>query len=297
MRNISVHWHNCFEFDIVLQGSGVMLCNGKEYSVRRGMVCFLSPTDFHEYQNCDQMDLINIQFSENDLRFELLNQFISLRTNVVYADEAKLASIDQLCRLLGTMPREPQARIYDKNLLECLIVAFLNCCQRNETPSHETSRIQRAILYIHAHFKENPPMSEVAALYAYDPNYFCRLFKKSTGVSYKAYLRTLKLEYGMKLIRYTDLPIIEIAAACGYETQSHFNREFKARYQSPPSSYRKSNSKGRCPCRSISLWLFIQSIFPHSISMLEIGSVTAASNFSVIVSLPFSLAKYDSEAS
>lgn len=238
-QNISVHWHNCFEFDIVQQGSGVMLCNGKEHAVRRGMVCFMSPTDFHEYKNCDHMNLINIQFSENDISFELLHQFISLRTNVIYADETKLTSMEQLCQLLGAMTDEQQTRLYDKNLLECLIMTFLSCCQRNETPSYGPSRIQRAVLYIHAHFKENPLMSDVAQMYSYDPNYFCRLFKKSIGVSYKEYLRTLKLNYGMKLIRFTELPVIEIASACGYETQSHFNREFKAYYQSPPLAFRK----------------------------------------------------------
>lgn len=216
-----------------------MVCNGEEYPVRRGMVCFLSPTDFHEYKNCEHMELINLQFSENDLNVELLNQFLSLRTNVIYADETKLLSMEQLSRALGAMGEEPQARLYDKNLLECLIIAFLGCCIKNETTPREGDRIQHAILYIHAHFKENPRMSEVAKLLSYDPDYFCRLFKKSIGTSYKAYLRALKLDYGMKLIRFTDLPVIEVSAACGYETQSHFNREFKARYQAPPLSFRK----------------------------------------------------------
>jgi AraC-like DNA-binding protein len=82
-------------------------------------------------------------------------------------------------------------------------------------------------------------MAEIAHLYSYDPNYFCRLFRKSVGVSYKDYVRSLKLDYGMKLVRFTDLSITEIAANCGYETQTHFNREFKAHYKASPSSFRK----------------------------------------------------------
>lgn len=239
VQNISMHWHNCFEFDIIQSGSGIMICNGKEYSVERGMICFLSPTDFHEYKNCEQMKLIHLQFRETDLNPELFNQFLLLHTNVIYADDAKLLAMEQLWHLLGGISENFQARLYNKNLLECLILSFLDGVQKENPPCCKVGSIQRAIVYLHAHFKENPSMNDLARMLSYDPNYFCRLFKKSVGVSYKTYLRALKLDYSMKLIQFTDLPIIEIATACGYETQSHFNREFKARYQASPLSFRK----------------------------------------------------------
>jgi len=66
-----------------------------------------------------------------------------------------------------------------------------------------------------------------------------RLFKKTTGKSYKAYIKDLKLEYASSLLRATSLPIIEIAGHCGYATLSHFNREFKTRYGVPPTHFRK----------------------------------------------------------
>jgi hypothetical protein len=50
--DISLHWHNIYEFEIVLSGSGEMICNGKTWQLRRGMVCLLSPADFHEYRDC-----------------------------------------------------------------------------------------------------------------------------------------------------------------------------------------------------------------------------------------------------
>lgn len=216
-----------------------MICNGKEFPVNRGMVCFMSPMDFHGYQQCDQMDLINIQFSEGDISAHLLNQFVMQRSRVVYVDEAKFASMESLCQLLGSLHDGKQTRDYDKKLLECMIITFLSCCKQDASLNYSLSGIQRAVMYIHAHFKEDPSMQEVARLHAYDPSYFSRLFKKSVGVSYTAYIRNLKLDYGMKLIRFTDLPMVEVASACGYKTQTHFNRDFKARFQAPPSAHRK----------------------------------------------------------
>jgi len=239
LANISLHWHDCFEFDIAQQGAGTMICNGTEYPVERGMVCFMSPMDFHEYRQCDQMNLINIQFKESSITPELLNQFMLQHTHVIYVDESTFANIESLCQLLGTLKKGNQAKDYNRKILECLIILFLNGCKPSSPLRYESNNIQHAIMYLNSHFRENPSMTEIARLYSYDPNYFCRLFRKSVGVSYKDYVRSLKLDYGMKLVRFTDLSITEIAANCGYETQTHFNREFKAYYKASPSSFRK----------------------------------------------------------
>ncbi|MBR5782629.1 MAG: helix-turn-helix domain-containing protein [Clostridia bacterium] len=238
LANISLHWHDCFEFDIVQQGSGAMFCNGVEFPIMRGMVCFMSPMDFHEYRHCEQMNLINIQFKEGSISPELLNQFMMQHTQVIYVDEPTLANIESLCQLLGTLKGTRQAKDYDRKILECLIIMFLNNCKPSSTSHYGSSNIQHAVMYLNSHFRENPPMAKVAQMYSYDPNYFCRLFKKSVGVSYKDYVRKLKLNYGMKLVRFTDLSITEIASNCGYETQTHFNREFKAYYHAAPSTFR-----------------------------------------------------------
>ncbi len=218
-----------------------MICNGVEFSVTPGMVCFMSPMDFHEYRQCDQMNLINIQFKESSISPELLNQFTTQHTHVIYVDETTFENIESLCRLLGSL--QGNSKDYDSKILECLIIMFLKNCKPSATPCYASNNIQRAVMYLHSHFRENPSMAKVAQMYSYDPNYFCRLFKKSVGVSYKDYVRSLKLDYGMRLIRFTDLPIIEIASNCGYETQTHFNREFKAYYHASPSSFRNHNHR------------------------------------------------------
>ena len=45
--------------------------------------------------------------------------------------------------------------------------------------------------------------------------------------------------YARKLIKNTALSFTEISEKCGYETQSHFNREFKAYFGQTPTSMRR----------------------------------------------------------
>ena len=69
IKNSSMHWHDCYEIDIVLEGSGESICNGKTFSVKRGFISLLAPTDFHEYRTEEALELINIKFDGTEIDF------------------------------------------------------------------------------------------------------------------------------------------------------------------------------------------------------------------------------------
>ena len=238
LSDISLHWHNCYEFDIVLSGMGDTVCNGQSFHLKRGCISFLSPMDFHEYKNCDSLKLINVQFTANQIEASLLKYFTNISSNVVYSDEKTLVTIETLCELLGNLDSEKYDNDYNRHIIGCLITSFLKCCPMGTNYNLDTELIQKAVIYINTHFCENPKMNAIANMFHLSGTYFCRIFKKCVGMTYKEYLRKLKLEYGYKLIKNTDLSITDIATASGYETQSHFNREFKKYYLAPPTSFR-----------------------------------------------------------
>lgn len=238
LTNISMHWHDFYELDIVLSGKGEMVCNGQSYLVKTGFISFLSPSDFHEYRNCEEIKLINIKFSEADVDHELLRNFLNIKSNILYAEPERLAAIETLCSLIGTLESGKYTKDYNRKLIESLIILFLGRCSKKIGQDMESEIIQQAVMYMNAHFRENPKMSDIAELCHLNENYFCRLFKKCTGMNYKEYLKKIKLEYAYKLITNTALPITTIALNCGYETQSHFNREFKKFFNCTPTSFR-----------------------------------------------------------
>lgn len=238
LKNISVHWHDFYEMDIVLSGTGKTICNGQTFSVERGLISFLSPMDFHEYIDCEHLELINIKFTEKDIDYELLSNFTNIKSNIVYAKPERLESIEILCNLMNTLDSGKFTKDYNKKLMECMIIAFLGCCSQKTNRDFESEIIQKAVIYINAHFRENPKMREMAELCHLNENYFCRIFKKCVGMNYKEYVKKLKLDYALRLIMNTSLPITTIAINCGYDTQSHFNREFKSHFQKSPTHFR-----------------------------------------------------------
>ena len=68
-----------------------------------------------------------------------------------------------------------------------------------------------------------------------------RLVKKFTGHSFPFYLRELRIENAIEMLRSTDKPVTAIAGDSGFRSVSGFNSAFKKNTGYSPSDYRKQN--------------------------------------------------------
>lgn len=65
-----------------------------------------------------------------------------------------------------------------------------------------------------------------------------RLFRKHLHCSPGRYYRELRLEHARCLLHETDLPVTEIAFACGYNSTATFTKNFRSQFVSGPHAYR-----------------------------------------------------------
>lgn len=71
------------------------------------------------------------------------------------------------------------------------------------------------------------------------PGHLCRYFSKHFKCTISEYLRTIKVEKSLNLIRNSKYSMTEIAYICGFADQSHFTRCFKAITNVSPFHYRQ----------------------------------------------------------
>lgn len=84
-------------------------------------------------------------------------------------------------------------------------------------------------------------ITDIYGQYPVSRTAFSTEFKKLTGKKPIDYLIEKKIEYAKNLILTTDLSILEITNALGYDSTSAFIRKFKSIYGVPPLQYRKQN--------------------------------------------------------
>jgi AraC family transcriptional regulator len=99
-------------------------------------------------------------------------------------------------------------------------------------------QLRRVRDLIEARLAEEPSMVQLAAECNLSPRYFARAFKKSTGMPPHHWLIMRRLARARDLLEVTDMPLAEIATACGFCDQSHFTRIFTRYEGSSPGRWR-----------------------------------------------------------
>jgi len=98
--------------------------------------------------------------------------------------------------------------------------------------------IIRAKEYIHEHQTEELSLGQVAKAVNTSTFYFCKMFKKVTGINFTDYLSRVRIEKSKNLLLNPNLRVSEIAFEVGFQSLTHFNRVFKKILGQSPTEYR-----------------------------------------------------------
>jgi AraC-like DNA-binding protein/ligand-binding sensor protein len=102
----------------------------------------------------------------------------------------------------------------------------------------ESPVITRAKDYIQEHQSEKLSLGQVAKAVNMSAFYFCKMFKKVTGVNFTDYLSRVRIEKAKNLLLNPNLRVSEIAFEVGFQSLTHFNRVFKKLLGQSPTDYR-----------------------------------------------------------
>jgi AraC-like DNA-binding protein len=98
--------------------------------------------------------------------------------------------------------------------------------------------ITRAKEFIQQNQGEELSLSMVARAVNTSTFYFCKLFKKATGLNFTDYVSRVRIEKAKNLLLNPHLRISEIAYEVGFQSLTHFIRVFKKILGQSPTEYR-----------------------------------------------------------
>lgn len=107
-----------------------------------------------------------------------------------------------------------------------------------QTKNAEPPVITRAKEFIKANLKEDITLGQVAKSVNTSTYYFCKLFKRITGINFTDYVSRLRIESAKSLLLNPNLRVSEIAYEIGFQSLTHFNRVFKKIAGESPTEYR-----------------------------------------------------------
>ena len=240
-----LHTHDTMvEMELLVEGSGTQVLNGRSYSIRSGWFWLSRPQDFHEVDVPKGADILNIQFKPSVLSRELLGMLLDYEGDVclalpetVFSDFlGKMEVISEEYERDADFSTDVIKREIELMLLQVFRLLPIAPIRRDK--HMQNSLIERAILFMRSNFSESPSLSDAAEFVHLNADYFAAQFKKHIGKTYYAYLTDLKMEQAKKLTLETELPLSAVAFRCGFGDQSNFLRQFKRYFGCTPTQMR-----------------------------------------------------------
>ena len=103
--------------------------------------------------------------------------------------------------------------------------------------------VARAKQFIRDNQGEELSLDRVAKAVNMSSFYFCKKFKKATGINLMEYITRVRIEKSKNLLLNPNLRVSEIAYEAGFQSLTHFNRMFKRVLGSSPTDYRQQFSR------------------------------------------------------
>lgn len=129
----------------------------------------------------------------------------------------------------------------DRLAVDHLVLALLSQISRGEQTiarGLDTRRLAKIEARL-AQLEDGPAsVSDLAAGLGMSPRNLSRLYKATTGRTLTDRLREIQISRAKDLL-IGDLPLSEIALACGFGSQSHFSSVFRSRSGMTPGTYRR----------------------------------------------------------
>ena len=188
--------------------------------------CYLEPSVLaqiaHESVNPDRVELSLILKGADPLIYQI-DQALKADLEIdgigrrFYADSLTAALAAHL--LLHYSTRKHKLRSYDDGLPK--------------------DKLNQAIEYINTHLGENLSLLAIATKLDMSQYYFCRLFKRSTGLTPHQYLIQQRVERAKQLLKQPELTVTHIASKCGFANQSHLAKQFRQYTGVTPKQFRR----------------------------------------------------------
>jgi len=101
-----------------------------------------------------------------------------------------------------------------------------------------SDQVDAVLQYVHQHFDRRLSMADIAARQGMTPSTFSRFFKRSTGDTFVAFVRRLRIDYACRLLLDDSQSVAEVCFQVGYGNLSNFNRHFRRATGHTPRAYR-----------------------------------------------------------
>ena len=231
------HNHMFTQIEFIVGGSCKQTVNGNELECTDGTILLMFPQDVHQYTEFSgNVAQYNLCFADDMLHQEVLDTMYS--KNGVLCAKLEKESYNRIITCFRKLIHENSnpgllsSRII-RGLIQEIVIEVLRHAKSVKTKVGNPA-LRDALQYIRENFRHQITLYELSHTVHLTPQYFCKLFKQELGIAFHEYLRNMRLDYAMMLLKTTNMNITEICIESGFNSASNFTKIFKTRFGITP---------------------------------------------------------------
>ncbi|MBR2354240.1 MAG: helix-turn-helix transcriptional regulator [Clostridia bacterium] len=236
-RPVSAFFFVCSELSVLFRSED----DGSTLTAQQGDVVFIPQGirySAHAEGNIDEKTVtytVNLHLLDTDREEFLCSDRISVLTH--RKDQVHTRYLE---RLSDAFHRSSESRSMAKIKGEFFLLLDLLLSTSHEGESFYYP-IRKGAEAFCAEWNKNEKIEKYAQMSEVSVTYFYRCFRKWSGKSPVEYRNSLRLSHAESLLRCTNMRILEIAQAVGFDDPLYFCRIFSDAYGLSPHHYRKSH--------------------------------------------------------
>lgn len=260
-----LHTHDYIELAYVVSGEFRQKILGKDIVFQEGELCLIDKNCLHQDYLLNQSATILFLGIANDMFAEIMDGNITAQKIIMFLQPALLKQKD-LQQYLHFRPNEGAKAAIE----ECLCVLLKELYENTVGSRYvckgllmrifhilgtkyefSLSKEQRKTMnwlvfeevsdYIRQHYA-SITIQDLVDNFHFQEDYFNRLIKNKTGLTYSAYVQQFRLNEAERLLISSGKSIEEIAETIGYHNKGYFYKIFQERFGMTPSQYRRRES-------------------------------------------------------
>lgn len=256
MRSL-VHWHDDFEFLLVIGERMRYHVNDQMFTLHRGDVIFVNARQLHysiayEDEDCAFCVIVVHPACFSGVKVLGSRYVLPLITNrtlpmlfIGYERDENAGIASCMERIINVLSERVDG--YPLDVLGCLfdlLARIYRISQQEEGMSEveenpDTRSLQRMISYVHGHFQESLQLRDIAASAGVGRNRACEIFSSYLHETPMAFLGRYRLMMSHSLLLSANEKITDIALGCGFSSASYYAKCFLAQYGCTPRECRK----------------------------------------------------------
>lgn len=242
----ALHYHDCYELEIVLLGRGENRIAGAVLPFERGTLTLLSPAEMHAFTPSEPTRVLSIKLTDMLAVPEMEEVRTLSFPACAQLSEAEVQRIERHLELLREDLSGAHSDIEKRRLgvhfIGRMLLALLGAVETAPSGQDGTDDVMlRVVEYVRAHFRHSLSLNETAALFGYTPGHLGVRFRRATGLSFSDYVCMQRLNYARSLLEQSDVPVQRVGELSGFESPSYFARRFKRALGCSPAQYRQNH--------------------------------------------------------